>query len=83
MLKIIFSLSYSESEDIKTCTTSKGMWDSLQKIYGGDENVLRAKEKSLRGKFDEMRMQEGETIVQYCAMIKHIVNAIREENGVI
>ena len=49
-------------------------------IYGGDKNVLRAKSESLRGKFDDMRMQEGENIVQYCAKLKEVVNAIRGEN---
>ena len=52
-------------------------------IYRGDKNVLRTKAKSLRGKFDEMRMQEGETIVQYCARIKDVVNAMWGSNGLI
>ena len=63
MLEIASTLIYVEFDDIKGCDSAKIMWDSLQNIYGGDKNVLRAKVKSLRGKFDEMRMQEGETIV--------------------
>ena len=58
------------------------MWDALQMIYVGDKNVLRAKAKILRGKFHEMRIQDGETIVQYCARIKDVVNVIRGENGI-
>ena len=45
--------------------------------------MLRAKAESLRGKFDEMRMQEGKTIVHYCASTKDVVNAFRGENGII
>ena len=57
------------------------MWDTLHTIYGGDKNVLRAKYESLRGKFDDMRMQEGENISQYCSRIKDVVNAIRGATG--
>ena len=57
------------------------MWDALNTIYGGDKNVQRAKSKSLRGKFDDMRMEEGENIAQYVARIKEVVNAIRGADG--
>ena len=81
MLEIAFALSYSEFDDIKEWTTTNDMWDTLKSIYGGDKNVLRVKLESLRGKFEEMRMMEGENIVQYCERIKEVVNAIRRENG--
>ena len=37
----------------------------------------------MRGKFDEMKMQEGETITEYCGRIKDVVNSIRGANKVI
>ena len=49
------------------------MWDALHIIYGGDKNVLRDKSKSIRGKFNDMRMQEGENISQYCSRIKDVL----------
>ena len=55
----------------------------MKTIYGGDKNVQRAKSKSLRSKFDEMKMEEGETIAQYVARIKEVVSAIRGANGII
>ena len=58
------------------------MWDALHTIYGGDTNFLRAKSKSLRGKFDDMRMKEGQNIAQYCSRIKDVVNAIRVSTGI-
>lgn len=81
ILEIASSLSYSKFDEIKGCDTTKKMWDALHVIYGGDNNVLRAKTEILRGKFDVMRMQEGETIVQYYAMTNNIVNSIRGSNG--
>ena len=45
------------------CETTKEMWDNLSCIYGGDKNVLWEKSKCFKGKVDDMRMQEDETIV--------------------
>ena len=70
MLEIASALSYAEFDDIKGLDSEKKMWDALNTIYGGDKNVQRAELKSLRGKFDDMRMEEGENISQYVARIK-------------
>ena len=59
----------------------KKMCDALHIIYGGEKNVLRAKVESLRGKFDDMRMEKGENIAQYVTRIKEVVNAIRGATG--
>lgn len=56
MLEISSSLRYTKFDDIKECDTIEKMWDAMEKIYGGDKNVLRAKSKSLRGNFDDMRI---------------------------
>lgn len=63
MLEIASTLSYVKFDDLKESDSAKKMWDKLKTLYRGDENVLKAKSKSLRGKFDEMRMMEGENIV--------------------
>ena len=65
----------------KDLDSANKMWASLKTIYGGDKNVQRAKSESLRGKFDEMRMEEGETITQYVARIKEVVSAIKGATG--
>ena len=77
MLEIASTLSYVEFDDIKGLDSAKKIWDALASIYRGDTNVLRAKTKSFRGNFDEMRMEEGENIAQYVARVKDVVNAIR------
>ena len=62
MLEIASALRYVEFDDIKSLDSAKNMWDALHTIYGGDKNVQRTKSKSLIGKFDYMRMEEGENI---------------------
>ena len=83
MLEIIFSLSYVEFDDIKGCDSAKKMWYSIDTIYGGDTNFLRSKSESLRGKFDDMGVEEGENVSQYFSRIKDVVNAIRGAIGII
>ena len=51
MIDIAFSLSYAKFEEVKDCKTTYAMWNKLKDIYGGYENVRRAKVESLRGKF--------------------------------
>ena len=52
MIDISSALNYFEFDEVKDCPTAFDMWDELEKIYRGDDNVKRAKEKSLRGQFD-------------------------------
>ena len=59
MIDLAYSLSYVEFGNVKECINTNKMWDQLVQIHGGDKNVLRDKAKSLRGKFDNMRMKEG------------------------
>ena len=49
MIDIASALSYEEFDEIKDYTTTHQMWNKLKEIYGGDENVKRAKVESLRG----------------------------------
>ena len=62
MLETASALSYVEFDDIKGVDSAKKMWDALHTIYGGEKNVQRAKLEILTGKFDDMRMKEGENI---------------------
>ena len=81
MLEIASALSYVGYDDIKECSTAQQMWKTLSNIYGGDDNVKRAKRESLRGKFDDMKMEEGENVAQYGARMKEVVSAIRSLGG--
>ena len=77
MLEIVSAPNYAKFDDIKGCNTAFKMWKALSDIYGGDLNVQRAKRESLRGKFDDMKMEEHENAVQYGARVKEVVSAIR------
>ena len=48
MFEIASALSYVEYDDIKGCDIAHKMWETLSTIYGGDDNVKRAKRESLR-----------------------------------
>ena len=81
MLEIALALSYVEYDDIKGCDTAHKMWTSISTIYGGDDNVQRARRESLRGKFDDMKMEEGENATQYGARMKEVVSTKRSLGG--
>ena len=49
MIDIASALSYEEFDDIKDYKSAFEMWEKLKEIYGGDDNVRRAKVESLRG----------------------------------
>ena len=57
MIGIAFALYYVKFDEVKDYPTTHEMWNKLQKIYGGYDNVRRAKEESLRGQFDQMKMR--------------------------
>ena len=81
MSEIASTLSYVEFDDIKGCNIAFKMWDALSTIYEGHKNVQRVKVESHRGKFDDMRMEEGENVAQYVSRIKEVVSAIRSVVG--
>ena len=81
MIHIASTLNYEEFDEIKEWKNVHEMWIKLKEIYGGDENVMRAKEESLIGQFDQMKMREDENIAKYVERIKAIVNAIIASGG--
>ena len=49
MINLASTLSYAQFDEVKHCQTTFEMWNKLKEIYGGDDNVKRAKVESLRG----------------------------------
>lgn len=78
---IISSLSDVDYVDVHGLETAYDLWKKLIEIYSSDEHVNIAKEESLRGKFDDMQMAEGENIQQYGQRIKEIVSEIKSVGG--
>ena len=81
MLEIASALNYAEYDDIKGYDITFKIWKTLLDIYGGDQNVQRAKRESLRGMFDDMKMEEGENAAQYATRMKEVVSTIRSLGG--
>ena len=73
MIDIASALSYEEFNEIKDCKTAHAMWNKLKEIYGGDDNVRRAKVDILRGQFDQMRMREDENIANMLKGSKQVL----------
>ena len=49
MIDIASTLSYVVFDEIKDWKSAYIMWNKIKEIYRGDDNVKRAKAKSLRG----------------------------------
>ena len=81
MIDIAYAFNYSEFDEVKDFPTTHETWNMLEKIYGGDENVRRAKVAILRYQFNQMRMREDENIIKYTERIKASVSAIRASGG--
>ena len=81
MIDIASALSYAKFDEIKDYKSAFTIWNKLKEIYGGDDNVKRAKAESLRGPFDQMKMREDENIAKYVERIKASVSAIRASGG--
>ena len=79
-MEIASSIIYAKLDDPKDCNTSKKIWNRLETIYGVDDNVLRDKLEIIRGKFYNMRMMEGENMVQYYIRVKEFFNGILGAN---
>lgn len=45
--------------------TTKGVWDTLQKLFWGDEKVKKVKFQSLRKQYENTQNNEGEIIEEF------------------
>ncbi|XP_073277715.1 uncharacterized protein [Primulina huaijiensis] len=59
---------------ITNCISAKEAWDILQKHCEWSESVRRTKLKMLTSKFESLRMEENETIVEYDRRLRDIAN---------
>jgi hypothetical protein len=56
--------------------TAKVMWDKLISSYEGNEKVKDAKLQTYRLKFEQLKMNEDETISKYFLRVEELVNAM-------
>jgi hypothetical protein len=57
--------------------TTKAMWDKLISSYEGNEKVKDAKLQTYRLKFEQLKMNEYETISKYFLRVEELVNAMK------
>ncbi|GAA0168536.1 hypothetical protein LIER_40584 [Lithospermum erythrorhizon] len=74
------ALDRTTFEQILDRSTSKGVWDSLKKQYGGNEKVQKYVRNAWRKEFEVLEMKKGESIESYFARVTAIFNKLRS-NG--
>jgi hypothetical protein len=57
--------------------TAKGVWDTLKKIYGGDEKLKKVKLQALRKQYEMAQMNEGETVADFFSRLVSLTNQMK------
>src|ERR1051325_1175867 len=64
-------------EKIVDSTTSKEVWDTLVKCYGGDASVKKVKLQSLRKQYENLNMKNNEKVSEYISKMILITNEMK------
>ncbi|KAI3450426.1 hypothetical protein Pfo_007091 [Paulownia fortunei] len=74
-LNVIFNaVDSNQFRLIATCETAKEVWDILQVAYEGTTSVRLSKLQMLASRFEDLRMEDNETIVDFNAKLCDIAN---------
>ncbi|GAA0184997.1 hypothetical protein LIER_32285 [Lithospermum erythrorhizon] len=74
------ALERSVFEQILDRSTTKSIWDSLKKKFGGNEKIKKSMRNTLRREFELLEMRKGEIITDYFARVTSVSNKLRS-NG--
>jgi hypothetical protein len=77
MNSILNGLVEAEFVKVMHLDTAKAMWDKLINNYEGNEKVKDAKLQTYRLKFEQLNMNEDETISKYFLRVEELVNAMK------
>jgi hypothetical protein len=77
MNAILNGLAEAEFVKVMHLQTSKEMWDKLIRNYEGNEKVKDAKLQTFRLKFEQLKMNEDETVIKYFLRVEELVNAMK------
>jgi hypothetical protein len=77
MNAILNGLAEAEFVKVMHLETTKAMWDKLISSYEGNEKVKDAKLQTYRLKFEQLKMNEDETIRKYFLRVEELVNAMK------
>ena len=74
---LLGSLSQTEFVKVMQLKTAKEIWDKIVLSYEGDEKVKRAKLQTLRIQYENLRMHNDESVVNYFLHVDDIVNCMK------
>jgi hypothetical protein len=77
MNAILKGLAEAEFVKVMHLESAKAMWDKLISIYEGNEKVKDAKLQTYRLKFEQLNMNEDETINKYFLRVEELVNSMK------
>jgi gag-polypeptide of LTR copia-type len=63
-------------EKIASATTSKEVWDILEKVFKGTDRVKQVRLQTLRGELESMKMKESESVSDYITRVQAVVNQL-------
>eukprot|EP00253_Pinus_taeda_P003809 PITA_03809 len=71
-------LSQTEFVKVMQYKSAKEIWDKIVLSYEGDEQVKRAKLKTLRIQYENLRMYNDESVANYFLRVDEIVNCMKK-----
>lgn len=74
MFHIQIALDKSLFPRISRAKTTKDTWDTLQEDYQGSDQVKVVKLQTLKRDFENLKIQEVESVSDYCVRVKDVVN---------
>jgi hypothetical protein len=77
MNAILNGLAEAEFVKVMHLDTAKAMWDKLFNSYERNEKVKDAKLQTYRLKFEQLKMNEDETISKYFLRVEELVNSMK------
>ncbi len=83
MHEIVRGLSDSGLVRVILCVSAKEMWDKLENIYVGDDEVKEIKLARQRKQFYKVKMKDDEKIAAFLNRVYEIVNTMRFLGGTI
>ena len=70
---IISFLGVNEYHSVSHCKTSKAMWDALEIIHEGTDDVKQSKVNTLVQQYEIFRMEDGESISSMQMRFTHVM----------
>jgi hypothetical protein len=77
MNALLNGLAEAEFVKVMHLEAAKAMWDKIIRSYEGNEKVKDAKLQTYRLKFEQIKMNEYETVRKYFLRVEELVNAMK------